>query len=221
VAVAAGIRSDDVCIPTVLGLGRGWEFDDAMLPVLEWAVRDSDESLRYLVEIALRRAAWDLTASNLERLERLCSDDPGALVAHLILISYYSFVEHRLRTPESATNRRRHALWMVRNAPWCGVLTNAEGMITSEDPAAFSAAKSLWREHIAGQSNDARILVNAAVFFSSDEPDHSLSLLHRARTLGPLDPGVASLLFRLEHEWNRSAMRSPPDPQNLRWTHNN
>jgi hypothetical protein len=101
--------------------------------------------------------------------------------------------------------RRGHVLWFVEHHPGTKFAGTPHATFHPVvDPDGFTAASDLWRKHVDEHARDARVLANAARFFSFAEPARARRLLKQARALEPSEPEWMSELAReLRHcdEW--------------------
>jgi len=190
-AVAAGIRSSDswVRCTTILGLWRGWQFDDEMLGVIAAALKHTDSSVADCAERALQSRARTLTKGEVAILERHSQSDALALVARIMLLTYGCLHAGTEQSENEAGHRVRHTLWLIEHAPSVKTLWSYGRISRLEDRAAFKAATNLWEQHVSSFPRNAQILRNAALFMFQDSPHTGIRLMRQSLELEPDDCG--------------------------------
>jgi TonB family protein len=133
------------------------------------------------------------TRAEATALEQQLKTNPEDQQARGRLLGYY--FQNAMRGPQM-----EHVLWLIQNHPESDLLDMRAVISPTWDgpgaPAEYQRASALWREQISRHLNDARVLGNAAQFFSDPaaDPAEAERLLQQARTL---EPGNRDWLSRL------------------------
>jgi len=140
-----------------------------------------------------------LKAAQIDTLRRLSENMPHQVPARIILIGYYFAKSREQRAGGIAADEWLECvLWLARHSPWVDTLRGPFGKIAAlEYPIEFATLKSIWKSHINTTPSEARILTNAAAFFSIDDPRLSRELLRRATALDPNDDMIMMVLAQL------------------------
>jgi len=95
--------------------------------------------------------------------------------------------------PAAEEPRVRHILWMVRYQPAAPVL--GEPVATGGDPGEmYDSVAKAWLVQVGKPDVSPQVLSNAANFFRPREPQRSVELLQKARTLDPKNPKWTGML---------------------------
>ena len=95
--------------------------------------------------------------------------------------------------PAAEEPRVRHILWMVRYQPAAPVL--GEPVATGGDPGEmYDSVAKAWLLQVGKPDVSPQVLSNAANFFRPREPQRSVELLQKARTLDPKNPKWTGML---------------------------
>jgi TonB family protein len=103
-------------------------------------------------------------------------------------------------------------LWLVQNHPESELLGMSRALISpTSDGSGYQRVAALWRQQIPRHLNDARVLGNAAEFFSDPaaDPAEAERLFQQARTLEPSNLDWLSRLTRLYVNSITTANRFP------------
>jgi hypothetical protein len=168
---------------------------EGALPLLRKAVAHPDPAVRSEATTALHLIGGAMTADEAERLEARLTGDPDDLAARGLLLGYYGRRQFDFEAERPA--RRRHALWVITNAPASDLAGNPLCEFHScIDGDGYAEAKGLWLRHTAG-SSDAAVLGNAASFFTISDVGLCEGLLRRCQELEPGEPYWPEMLAQL------------------------
>ncbi len=152
-------------------------------------------------------AGGNMAASGAARLEAELKEAPHAVDPRARLLGYY-FIQ-RLSSDDAKRDRIAHVLWMIENqpaheltaTPYCQALVAFEADL-------YAQGKAAWAKHTGPEQPDARILGNAAAFFTLSDFKACADLLTRAAALDPKEPDWPR---RLAHVHQLEAGRAEPD----------
>lgn len=120
------------------------------------------------------------------QLESALQKNPADVVARGKLLEHY--FRGGVTPGEAIPARRRHILWLIRNAPNNPLAGGPSATIDASghplaDPAGYRAAADAWREQVAKPDAKAQTLLNAAYFFKLSDRSLTAQLLERAIAL--------------------------------------
>jgi hypothetical protein len=108
------------------------------------------------------------------------------------LLRYYEPVHNGTwvaSAPDWATRRREVALWAIERHPGTTLARRANHVFSSSsrlpDPEGARKAEALWRQVAESQTQDVRVLSNAASFYVTRDPRLTERLLLRAQAIDP------------------------------------
>jgi hypothetical protein len=113
-------------------------------------------------------------------LETKLQVNPEDLDSRTELLKFYS-------STQSSENYTRHVLWLIENHPdylaidEYGRLLSRGGPLNT--PGEYEQAKEAWETQLAGAHKSGSVLLNAAKFLESSDPQRALELLEEARKL--------------------------------------
>lgn len=169
---------------------------DVAIPLLAKALNDSDDRVREHASQALSRLGHDLPHAQAVELESQVTSSNDELALRLLLVGHYFPGKRQSKAAE--TVRFDHILWLIENAaefettgsPFCVVLKRS-------DPDRYEQAQCLWLSKVQANPNNAKILANAASFFTLNDATLSEKLLKQGQGLEPENPYWAERLGRL------------------------
>ncbi len=138
-----------------------------------------------------------LTADHVPALEKALLANPHDRAARAALLEYYYLGGFDPEVTIQA--RRRHILWLIRNAPEDELAGSPAATIDRAghrlaDPEGFQLASAAWRAQIARSDISAPALVHAAYFFKLSDKALSIGLLERAAALEPNNKEIGARL---------------------------
>jgi len=134
------------------------------------------------------RTGRELTSEQVESLEEKLVSNPNDVTSRTQLLGYYGGSRALLDDSAKAA-KRRHVLWLIRNAADSEVLGHPEaGIDRILDREGYSQAKKAWMDQLEGEPENATRLGNAARFFLIADRRTSIKLLRRAQSLDPSNP---------------------------------
>jgi hypothetical protein len=126
-----------------------------------------------------------LSPDEARALEAHVSVQPDDCEARSRLLEHY-FLD---RTPEGRSARRRHALWVIANAPESEIAGSPyAGFHGRLDAEGYQEARRLWLEHVEKEPSRPAVIANAARFFTGDDRQLAETLLRRGAELEPSNP---------------------------------
>jgi len=150
------------------------------------------------------------TAAQAAELEQRVQANPEDLAARGKLLDYYRWNDQRQKFLDQV-------LWLIRIHPESQLLAsgatefrpwNGSGLT-----AEYRSAAAAWREEVPRHLNEARVLGNAAHFFSATDPVEAERLYQQTRLLEPQNREWLSSLSRLYSEAITSANRTGGNAQ--------
>ena len=121
-----------------------------------------------------------------ELCEQLLRASPDEFALRLALLCYY-FLRSSL-FPADRTARQQHSLWVIEHRPGSYIAGTPYCYITSDQREPYESAKRLWLTHTESLNVNAKILGNAAKFFTLNEKDQTERVYQRAKELEPENP---------------------------------
>lgn len=134
------------------------------------------------------RTGRGLNLEQVAALEEKLVSDPNDIKSRMQLLGYYG-PPRSLSDDSAKAEKRRHVLWLIRNAAESEVLGHPEARINHIlDPEGYSEVKKAWMDQIEDQPESAVLLGNAAEFFLFGDRRTSIKFLKRAQSLDPSNP---------------------------------
>jgi beta-lactamase regulating signal transducer with metallopeptidase domain len=136
------------------------------------------------------QAAINLSSEQVDALEARVAASPGDWEAREQLVTFYSMgttVPWERKLP----GLRRHALWIIQNAPEGPVA--APVLSPQHDPDGFAEAQRLWDGHLAGDVSPL-LIYRATRFFWPHDKVAAEALILRGRSVDPDGAGLRASL---------------------------
>jgi hypothetical protein len=205
----ADLERDDfdvrsVTVSNLMSHGPGIE---AALPLLGKAMRDPSGRISRLACHALTKLGSELSPEQVEHFDGLSSADPTDSSLHILLLGAYSL--KRFQSEPVRHAREFHVLALIRDFPTSPVVgTPHAGLDALREGEAYREAKRLWLKHVEEQPTDARILGNAAIFFTIHDRTVAGEFFRKAKALEP-----ENLMWsrRLAHLYSLESIGCPPE----------
>jgi hypothetical protein len=145
-------------------------------------------------ETTIRRGL-SLTAAEVAELEARLGQNPGDLDSRTALFGYWHhrWIEIRVGRIEEDESTARgkladHGLWVVQNRPDSDLAAFTRFHVNPHmELDLWVRLKQLWVQHVERRPEMPAVLINAALFFSHQEPERSEALFRRAIELAPSD----------------------------------
>ena len=133
-------------------------------------------------------AGSELTGEEATVLEEQLERDAHNLPIRTQLLGYY-YNSARYRDQSAQDQKRKHLLWLIRNAPEAGVLLHISRRIEPfRSPEDYVDSKREWLRHVEREPENLTLLEHAAGFLARHDRDIALDLLHRAQSLDESNP---------------------------------
>ncbi len=143
-------------------------------------------------------AGRKLTEADVVKLESELNQDQSNVECRVKLIAFY-FGRH-FNDKRILPTLAKHILWFIENNPEHEILNVPEtaGMTLANDHQVFSSLKNAWELRVVESWGDAKLLANAANFFTLVDKRRVIRLLERAVEL---EPENKRMLERLAHTY--------------------
>jgi beta-lactamase regulating signal transducer with metallopeptidase domain len=168
----------------------------ALQPDPELSKQLADEDARMKKFASLK----DMTVQDAEALEQKLAANPQDFDTREKLSWYY---QTSLTVPwdKKVPGLRRHALWLIENAPEHDVAPPT--LSRQYDPEGYAAAKRLWDAHLAKPNVSPFVVYRAARFYTPHDKAYAETLILRGLSM---DPESAALKARMRpnvggYEW--------------------
>lgn len=112
----------------------------------------------------------------------------------------------------------QQALWVVQHHPESSYAALSARAGTALAEADYALLKSAWEQALIDQADSGKVLFNAGLFFSPQDPVRAAHLLEQARQLEPQNQAILTIeaqLFASAFTKASSAHMKPADPQTL------
>lgn len=179
------------------------DVDDA-LRVLRKALDDPLARVNELAEQALSRLSRNLNVDDLNRYEARIQEDPSDLATLTVVLWVY--LSARSHSEAIKTSQRWLVLWVIEVMPGARVAGSHPIACLCQDADLLNQAKRLWLSHVEKNPRDARLIGNAAKFFSLVDELKSEELFRLCNVIEPENPEWSWHLGRCYAMW-RSAAR--------------
>lgn len=127
--------------------------------------------------------------------------DPADKEARASLLGYYSY--GRTKTKSAARQFNQHILWVLENAPECGLGATPSLHISKTDyPQDYQHAKEILLRQCDRFRDNAEVLCDLGCWFSHQDPEIALELLRQSHTLSDKEnkPRVAFWISQTLHK---------------------
>ncbi len=129
-------------------------------------------------------------------LEEQVATNPNDVDSRTKLLGYY-FIKGR-QDADAKSNRERHVIWLIENAPESEVLGSPYGQLNKFlEPKAYDQAKQAWQRIIQQSPEKLTALKHASAFFLINDREISEELLLKGQALDATDPKWAASLGQL------------------------
>jgi hypothetical protein len=186
----------------------------ADLPFLRVASGLPAKGIQKTLERIVRLRCRGFLETDAQRCEQHLEAQPEEFVLRLALLGYY--FTRASHFPADRAARQRHSLWVIEHRPETEVAGSPNCYIAPKEGEPYRRAKELWLRHAGEPGVTAKVLGNAANFFTINEPSLSKRFLKRAMSLDPENPAWPerlSFVYSLQSrssplELGRSAAKS-------------
>jgi len=151
-------------------------------------------------EAVMYMASRNLTPEGAQKLEEGLVAKPDDLDSRILLIAYYFRARIRAEGDGGEFEKKRvpHVFWLIENCPDVQVAGSPEAGIdlAGRNPEDYLRGKQLWLQQVEKYPANARVLRNAAQYFSLWDKQLGRQLLEKALLLNPSDIETISMLAR-------------------------
>lgn len=133
-------------------------------------------------------AGGQLSDTDVDALESTVRSDPADVLSRLKLLGYY-FAHHR-REVAWGERRASHVLWFIEHSPELDVVGSPYCSMEPQDRN-FTRLAAAWRHVLAAASVPPLVILHAARFFTTSDPDQCRLLLERGEREAPSWPNWA------------------------------
>jgi tetratricopeptide (TPR) repeat protein len=102
-------------------------------------------------------------------------------------------MQRHLGNPEVGQTRAEHVVWFIENDPENAIVGSPFCQVFKSDPA-YERVRNIWDRVVDKPDAKTGVILNAAHFFSLEDPERSRALLERGERLSPLSPDWAEQL---------------------------
>jgi hypothetical protein len=142
-----------------------------------------------------------LSPESAEIIEKALKVNELDLINRARLLGFYKRWTARRRTQKSAQfeeRRVKNILWFIKQLPGCAFCSDDYFSIKNSAAFGYSEVASAWRVAIKQNHDDSQVLINAALFFSSHEPDMATTLVQKVLKADGQNQWAISILNELE-----------------------
>ena len=144
----------------------------------------------------LAQLGGQMTSADKVSLEEQVAKNPNDVDSRTKLLGYY-FIKGR-QDADAKSNRQRHIMWLIENAPESDVLGLPYGGLDKIlDKEGYDRAKQAWLRIIKDSPEKLSVLRNASTFFLLHDRKLSEELLLKGQTLDAKDPKWPASLGQL------------------------
>src|SRR6185437_7820525 len=145
---------------------------------------------------SLARLGGRMSAAEKVSLEEQVAKNPNDVDSRTKLLGYY-FIKGR-QDADAKSNRQRHVVWLIENAPESKVLGLPYGRLDKVlEKESYDRAKEAWLKIIQKWPEKLSVLKNASTFFLLYDREISEELLLKGQTLDAKDPQWSASLGQL------------------------
>jgi len=141
-----------------------------------------------------------LSPESAEVIERALVINALDLINRARLLGFYKRRLARRRhknTPLYESRQITHILWYIKNIPECAFCSDDYFAVKSPKAYGYQKVASAWRASVRQHSGDVQVLINAAVFFLTCEPDVATKLAQSALKIDQQNSWASSILNSL------------------------
>jgi hypothetical protein len=138
-----------------------------------------------------------LTASDVQMLERKLAEFPDDFEDRLKLIGYY--YKHYYCCEPSGRRRMEHIIWLIRKNPDFKPILSSYLHTHLLDRQAYACIKAAWQAALNRSGTNMAVYCNMASFVQFSEPELAAELYEKALQFTPGNPLVTSRLQKLQH----------------------
>ncbi|MDR3615986.1 MAG: hypothetical protein P4L53_20680 [Candidatus Obscuribacterales bacterium] len=142
-----------------------------------------------------------LSPESAEIIEKALKVNELDLINRARLLGFYKRWTTRRRTQKTAQFEKRRVkniLWFIAHLPGCTFCSDDYFSIKNSEAFGYSEVAAAWRAAIKQNHDDSQVLINAALFFLSHEPDMASTLIQRVLKTDEQNQWAISILNELE-----------------------
>lgn len=123
-----------------------------------------------------------LGAEEAASLEKQVEQNPRDINSRTKLLGYY--FHKQLEAPSAQKAHQENVLWLIQNAPESEILALPFGLLYPKiNVVGYSQGKKAWIDQLKTDSENLKLLENAAKFFMQTDPELAEELLLKAQSL--------------------------------------